>query len=69
VNVYRRNDFKSWFADVDFLYVIVTVLVMLCFAGLGLKAQLSTRISPYAATQTEFAAAMASEYGQKSGRM
>ena len=69
MNVYRRNDFKSWFADVGFLYVIVTVLVMLCFAGLGLKAQFSTRISPYAATQTQFVAAMTSEDGLKVGRM
>ena len=69
MNVYRRNDFKSWFADVGFLCVIVTVLVILCFAGLGLKAQFSPRISPYAATQTEIAVALTSEDGLTIGRM
>ena len=25
--MYRRNDFKSWFADVGFIYVIVGLLI------------------------------------------
>ena len=44
MNSYRRNDFKSWFADVGFLYVIVVLLVTLCFLGVGLKARLSRTV-------------------------
>ena len=31
-DMYRRNDFKSWFADVGFLYVVVAAFVALIFA-------------------------------------
>ena len=31
MNMYRRNDFKSWFADVGFMYVIVSAVVGLVF--------------------------------------
>ena len=29
--MYRRNDFRSWFDDVGFIYLIVIVLVALIF--------------------------------------
>ena len=29
MNMYRRNDFKSWFADVGFIYLIVVGFVTL----------------------------------------
>ena len=45
MNSYRRNDFRSWFADVGFLYVIVALLVTLCFLGIGLKAGVSSKVS------------------------
>jgi hypothetical protein len=31
-DTYRRNDLKSWFADVGFLYLIVAAFVVLIFA-------------------------------------
>ena len=37
--MYRRNDFKSWFADVGFIYVIVGLVIscsMLIFALIDL---------------------------------
>ena len=69
MNVYRRNDFKSWFADVGYLYIIVTVLVILCFAGLGLKAQFRAELGSHARSQLEIAATMASEDRLSVGRL
>ena len=31
MNMYRRNNFKSWFADVGFLYIVVALFVGLAF--------------------------------------
>ena len=40
MNMYRRNNFKSWFADVGFLYVIVSLLAGLSVVGLALVSTL-----------------------------
>ena len=69
MNVYRRNGFRSWFEDVGYLYIIVTVLVVLCFAGLGLKARFRAELGSHATSQVEIAATMASEDGLSVGRL
>ena len=40
MNMYRRNDFKSWFADVGIIYLIVVGFVTLVFS-VGSLRQLS----------------------------
>jgi len=31
MNMYRRSDFKTWFADVGYLYLVVVAFVVLIF--------------------------------------
>ena len=61
MDMYRRNDFKSWFTDIGFLYLVVILVVILVFLLTGLTTlfsvdDLSVRrtASPY--PYTEYAA-------------
>ena len=37
MNMYRRNNFKSWFLDVGFIYLVVVGFVVLVFAFKNLR--------------------------------
>jgi hypothetical protein len=39
MNMYRRNNFKSWFLDVGFIYLVVVGFVVLVFTFKNLRSE------------------------------